>query len=283
MGIIHPTALREPPIIILPPSPLATNPATLIFLHGYDSTASRFNRLTPPNSESVSHHIHTVRSLQHLKIIIPNGLPCIHPSVKRNVWYNLDIPFPKPGDANRAHEAVEYGTSERNEDDMKVTMDYITSLIEREISSGTPASRIVLMGYSQGGTIATLFLLTRKLGASLGAVISYAGFPPTPMTSVARMQKENNLEGKWSKETILFLLHGSKDVFVPREIYYAWLDRLEGFKERGQGFASIEGKMIDGGAGEGMGHRVTDGLWPVTTGILEGIVPTSSGTAHSKL
>lgn len=264
-----PTQLaRTPPIVVLPPSPSASEPATLIFLHDYNSDASRFNR-APPNGQSLAHHIHSSSSLQHLKIIIPNGLPCIHPQVRKNVWFNLDVPFPKPGDADRAADEIEYGSVERNEDDMKVTMDYVEDLIRNEVKLGTPLKRIVLMGYSQGATIAVLFLLTRKLGAELGAVISFAGFAPTPMTSVARMQKENGLESRWSKETALFLLHGNQDKHIPVEIYYAWLARLEGLMERGQGPARIEGTVI-----EGMDHFPIVELWPEASMILRKVVPT---------
>ena len=251
--------------------------ATLIFLHDYNSAASRFNR-NPPNGQSLVHHLHASPALQHLKIIIPNGLPCKHTAVQRNVWYNLNVPFPARVDPKRAHDEIEYGSTERNEDDIKVSMDYVESLIREEMATGTPAKRVVLMGYSQGATVAALFLLTRKLGAELGAVISFAGFAPTPMASVPRIQKENGLEGRWSKETSLFLLHGSKDAFIPVEIYYAWRARLEGLMRRGQGIARVEGIVI-----EGVDHWPIEGIWPETRRILEMVVPASSKMVDSKL
>ncbi|KAL2068725.1 hypothetical protein VTL71DRAFT_15063 [Oculimacula yallundae] len=272
-----PRFVRAPPAVVSPPYPSLNTPATLIFLHDYNSSAQRFNR-NPPNKQSLAHHIHASPALQHLKVIIPNGLTCIHSSVKGKVWYNLNVAIPNPGDPKRAYDEIEYGSLERNEDDMKVTMDYVESLIREEIASGTAAERIILMGYSQGATIAALFLLTRSLGSELGAVISVAGFAPTPMTSVPRMQKENGLEGRWSKETRLFLLHGAKDAHIPVEIYYAWRTRLEGFMEQGQGIARIEGIVI-----EEMDHWPIDQVWPDTRKILQAVVPVASQLTESKL
>jgi predicted esterase len=111
-------------------------------------------------------------------VVIPEALPCIHPSIPNNVWYNIGTTVPEPGDPERAYEAVEFGVPERNEKDMKVTMDYFETLIKSEIAAGTPVRGIVFVGYSQGATILMLFLVTRRVAAELCAVISYAGFPP---------------------------------------------------------------------------------------------------------
>jgi len=202
-----------------------------------------------------------------MKVVIPEALPCIYSSIRNNVWYNIGTPIPEAGDSQRAYEAVEFGASGRNEEDMEVTMDYFESLIKSEIADGTPARRIVFMGYSQGATILTLFLLTRRLAAELGAVISYAGFPPTPMQSISRMQAENGLIEGWSKETKLFILHGERDTFVPFVIFKEWLMRLERFRDRGQGVASIEWRLIGGAR-----HSISAGLWPYIRDILEAVI-----------
>jgi predicted esterase len=267
----HPPS-RKPPIIIPPLKPSKNTPATLVFIHDYNNVASVFNR-EPPNARSVAHHIHKSLALQHLKIIIPEALPCIHPTAKKNVWYNLDVPFPSAGNPDQAAEEIEIGTlasgtSARNENDMNVNMDYFESLIKTEIESGTPAKRIVFFGYSQGATMVALLLLTRKLASELGGAISLSGFSATPMESVYRMQRENGLEGPWSKETKLLMLQGRKDVFIPSSVFWYWMARLQGFSDRGQGIASIEGKFVDE-----MGHLITADLWPHVREFLEEIVP----------
>lgn len=167
--------------------------------------------------------------------------------------------------------AEEWGS---NEDDMAVSMDYFEQLIRDEVAAGTPINRIVLMGYSQGGGLVTLFLLTRKLASELGGVISHAGFSVTPMKSIYRMQRENGLEGSWSKSTRFFMLHGEEDAFVPRGIFEIWNSRLEGFRDRGNGIAEMEWKLV-----EKTRHAITAQVWHHVIGILKEIVP--DGLAHS--
>ncbi|KAF4632444.1 hypothetical protein G7Y89_g5687 [Cudoniella acicularis] len=229
----NPAAFRSPPIVIAPPKPSENAPATLIFIHGYNFFASQFNS-KPPNQLSVAHHVHQSPLLQHVKVIIPEALPNIHPSMDKNVWYNIATPIPPPGNPLDPDQAVEIGQPGRNEDDMNLSLDYFEDLIRTEVANGTPTNRIVFLGDSQGASILTLFILTRGLASELGAIISYAGFSATPLQSVIRMQQENSLEGSWSKQTKFFLLHGKNDVFVPQEILRVWRRLLESFKDRGQ-------------------------------------------------
>jgi predicted esterase len=87
-----------------------------------------------------------------MKIVIPEALPCTHSAIPNNMWYNVGTLIPEAGDPQRAYEAVEFGVSTRNEEEMELTMDYFESLIESEIAAGTLARRIVFIGYSQGVT-----------------------------------------------------------------------------------------------------------------------------------
>lgn len=279
MGSVNPRTpgLRKPPIVIEPLKVSVDTPATLIFIHGYNFVASQFN-CNPPNHLSVAHNIHQSPLLQHVKVVIPEALPNVHKSMDKNTWYNIATPIPAPGERQDADKQIEFGRSGRNEEDMNVTMDYFEELIESEMASGTPARRIVFMGDSQGASILTLFVLTRALASELGAVISYAGFPATPLQSVFRMQRENGLEGRWAKELRLFLLHGKDDVFVPLEVFRAWRTLLESFKDRGQGIAYLEWQIVDG-----MKHSLVAALWPPVQNILQDVVPNIErlGTANT--
>jgi len=269
--------IRPSPLIISPSSPSTTAPATVIFLHGYNDIASTFN-CHPPDALSVAYHIHKAPALQHIKIIIPEALPCNWSKVPNNVWYDIPTPYPKSGDPKKAAELVESGGLGSNEDDMKVTLDYFESLIEAEMAMGVPAKRIIFFGYSQGGAIAVLFLLTRRLAANLGGIITCCGFPAVPIPSVIKMQRENGLIQPWSKETRLYVLHGKKDFFVPMEVFRVWIARLEEFKERGHGIATVESIIVDG-----MGHALRDVLWPHVREILERTVPLTDQRSFLKL
>ena len=159
-----------------------------------------------------------------------------------------------------------FGHADNNQFDMQVSMDYFEELVKAEVANGTPMRRIVFMGDSQGAGMVVLFLQTREIASELGAVISYAGFPATDLKSVQQMQMDSNLHGSWAKETRLFMLHGRDDVFVPIEISQSWLKLLEEECERGEGFRSIDWKLIDD-----VRHSLSGRVWPYVREILESI------------
>jgi len=280
MVLETPPIVRGPPLILPPPEPSSHQPATLIFIHGYNERASFFSS-NPPNRRSIAHHLHASSALKHVKIIIPEALPSIHASTPGNVWYNIPKAIPDPGNVDRFEndldtmDSVQWGS---NENDMMVTLDYFEDLIKSEVASGTPISRIVLMGYSQGGGMVTLFLLTRKLASELGAVISHAGFSSTCMKSIYRMQRENHLEGSWSRKTKFFMLHGEDDVFVQREIFEIWRARLQVFAERGNGIAEMESSLVDATT-----HAISVNVWVHVKDILEKTVPLKVASSAHKL
>jgi len=251
---------RKPPIIIPAPRTTAA-PATLIFIHGYNDTASAFNH-DPPDGFSVAHHIHKSSALQHVKIIIPEALPCKWPTIPDNVWYNIDRPFPRPGDPNK----VKFGDYGSSLEDMAVSLDYFESLIESEIANGTRANRIVFLGYSQGASILLLLALTRRIAADLGAIISFAGFSAVPLETYEMLQEQNGLRDAWN--TKLFMLQGKQDKFAPLLNFHALVDVLHGFCQRSRGVASVESKVIDG-----LRHAPTNVLWPHVRHILEEVLP----------
>lgn len=191
-----------------------------------------------------------------------------------------DIPntVPKPGNPKIAEWHVEFGHADNNSQDMEVSLDYLESLIKSEVANGTPANRIVIFGDSQGASLAGLFLLTRRIAADLGAVITYAGFSALDLQSILRMQREHGLEGRWSKDTTLFMLHGNSDVFAPLEIGQAWRNQLQGFRNRSQGIARMEWKVLNG-----IRHALIDRVWPHVREILVRAVPAGAQKPSHKL
>ena len=151
---------------------------------------------------------------------------------------------------------------------MDVSMDYFEELIRAEVVGGTPANSIIMMGDSQGAGLVVLFLLTRRLASELGAVISYAGFPPTDLQSVLNMQRDNDLVGSWTRGTRLHMLQGAKDVFVPVEISRSWFKQLQKFEREGKGIGKIDWKLLDG-----VEHFLISPVWPHVREFLEVQVP----------
>lgn len=253
---------RRAPITISPPRAM-TDPsrtATLIFLHGYGWSADQFNQ-RPSNRLSVAHHIHKSPLLQHVKVIIPEGLENIWPSPGRHTWYNIDQPVPSAGDPLKTDE---FGQHSSNLSDIDVSLDYFESLIDAEVEKGTPVNRIIFMGDSQGASILYLFLLTRRRAADLGAVITWAGFSATSLETIAQMQEQNGLSESWAKKTRLYMLHGKEDAFVPLSRSQAFVNALESYRARGQGFATLEWEAVDG-----IRHALVEPVWPYIRRILE--------------
>jgi hypothetical protein len=94
--------------------------------------------------------------------------------------------------------------------------------------------------------MAVLFLLTRKIAAELGAVISFSEFHATSLEKVVGMQCEQGLSGRWSKETRPFVMQGGDDVFVTREVFRSWVRQLEGFRIRGKGIGGLRRGLLMG-------------------------------------
>ena len=83
-------------------------------------------------------------------------------------------------------------------------MDYFESKIKSEFTNGTPTNRIVFMELGKVLSTSTLFILTREMAAEVGAMISCAGFPCTPLNPVCGMIQETRLRDHWSKGTQFF-------------------------------------------------------------------------------
>jgi phospholipase/carboxylesterase len=83
----------------------------------------------------------------------------------------------------------------------------IEALIAREVSRGVPASRIVLMGFSQGCAMTLMAGLRHP--EALAALVCLSGYLPLPDTTAAERSSAN-------QHTPIFLAHGTHDdVVVP--------------------------------------------------------------------
>lgn len=92
-------------------------------------------------------------------------------------------------------------------DGIFASRDYIQSLINDEISAGTPASRIIVAGFSQGGVVAVLAGLT--FPQTLAGVVLLSAWLPLIENFMEYVPEDNA-----SKETPIFLGHGIEDRMV---------------------------------------------------------------------
>jgi phospholipase/carboxylesterase len=95
----------------------------------------------------------------------------------------------------------------RREDEagLRLSHQAINVLIEREIARGIPASRIVVMGFSQGCAMALMTGL--RFPQRLGGIIALSGYLPLLATTEAERDVAN-------VDTPIFMAHGQMDDVV---------------------------------------------------------------------
>jgi phospholipase/carboxylesterase len=97
---------------------------------------------------------------------------------------------------------------ERREDErgLRASKAMVEALIEREIERGTEASRIVLMGFSQG--CAMTLMTGLRYGQRLAGLVGLSGYLPLAAVTEAERHSANH-------DTPIFLAHGSADQVIP--------------------------------------------------------------------
>jgi phospholipase/carboxylesterase len=107
------------------------------------------------------------------------------------------------------YDIIPTGNGGRLEDEagLRQSQRAIEGLIAREVSRGTPASRIVLMGFSQGCAMTLMAGLRHP--EALAALVCLSGYLPLPDTMATERSSAN-------QHTPIFLAHGTQDdVVVP--------------------------------------------------------------------
>jgi phospholipase/carboxylesterase len=174
----------------LPPletTEIETGPAPtscLIILHGLGADGSDFVPFC---------HELELSALGAVRFVLPNApvMPVsINGGYQMPAWYDI---LPASG--------------ERREDEasLRRAQVAIDALIEREIARGIPASRIVLMGFSQGCAM-TLMSGLRQAHV-LGGLIALSGYLPLLSTTADEAHAAN-------RGTPIFMAHGQHDDVV---------------------------------------------------------------------
>ena len=108
----------------------------------------------------------------------------------------------------------------RREDEggLRTSQAQIDALIAAEVARGIPASRIVLMGFSQGCAMALMTGL--RHGERLAGIVGLSGYLPLAATTAAERHAAN-------ADVPLFLAHGRVDPVVPLARAVASRDALQ--------------------------------------------------------
>lgn len=104
------------------------------------------------------------------------------------------------------------------EDDILTSVDWINQLIDSEIENGTPAEKILLAGFSQGGVIAiqTGLRYSKKL-AGIMMLSTYIPFDE----NLFKTSNENQ------KGIAIFAAHGEQDPIIPLQSWQEYVPKLK--------------------------------------------------------
>ncbi len=149
-----------------------------------------------------------------------NDFAPIVPELVRNDWPNLRFVFPhakvRPVTINggvpmRAwYDIVSQSIDQRaDETGVRESIAEVDALIARERDRGVPASRVILIGFSQGGAIALANGLRREAGlAGIAALSTY-------LPLAAQTTNEITAAGR---ATPVFMAHGAQDPVVSQTL-----------------------------------------------------------------
>jgi len=160
----------------------------IIWLHGLGADGNDFAPIVP---ELVRPEWPAIRFVfPHAKVrpVTING------GVPMRAWYDI------------VSQAIDQRADEAG---VRESIAEIDALIGRERDRGVPASRVILIGFSQGGAIALANGLRREAGvAGIAALSTYLPLAP-------QMASEITDAGK---RTPVFMAHGAQDPVVPQAL-----------------------------------------------------------------
>jgi phospholipase/carboxylesterase len=166
-------------------APTGPHKATIIWLHGLGDSGDGFAPIAPELKLDPALGIKFIFPHAPIRpVTINNGM-------KMRAWYDI-----KTMDMNSRADVS--GVIESSQQ--------VQQLIENEINAGIPASKIMLIGFSQGGVIA-LHLGTR-IEKSLAGIVALSTYMCEPNTLASEKHEAN-------QNTAILCCHGTQDPVVP--------------------------------------------------------------------
>ncbi|KAI5119594.1 hypothetical protein M0805_005764 [Coniferiporia weirii] len=171
----------------------AKHTATVIFVHGLGDTGAGW--------EPVANMFKRDQSLSHVKWVLP------HAPIKP-ITANMGMEMPAWFDI------LDFDLSKTSDDEpgMLETVRALNGLISSEVDDGIPASRIVLGGFSQGGSMSLLTGLSNE--RKLGGIVCLSGWVPL-------RHKFKAMVSDHAKSLPIFWGHGTHDPLVRYELAIA--------------------------------------------------------------
>lgn len=177
-------------------------------------------------------------------------------------WYPPPAfsPIPIGASSSSSPTKPEDEPADEAEKEILESVDYICSLIDAEVASGIPLSRIVLGGFSQGCAISLVLSLASRHAGKLGGVVALSGYLPHGGELSKSYSGFDREKGKGMR---VLLGHGTRDMLVPMRVFRDTKKRIEAVV----GEEGLEAKTY-----EGMGHVFSGAELRDVCVFLEGFV-----------
>ncbi|MEW5303355.1 MAG: hypothetical protein WDW38_001681 [Sanguina aurantia] len=184
-------ALRYPKTIEVPAKSKTSVQGVVIMLHGLGDSGEGWRDVGPQLQQQ----------LPGIKFVFPTAperAVTLNNGYRMNAWY--DIP------------TLESINSSEDKEGLLESKRYIEELVAREVAAGTPSTRVLVGGFSQGGAVALLMLRSNVKLAGVMALSTYL-----PLRDLPGVLSEEN------KGAPIFMGHGDAD----RVVSYAFGQQTE--------------------------------------------------------
>ena len=175
--------------------------ASIIVLHGLGADGNDF----VPIARELD-----LRALGPVRYVFPSApvLPVtLNGGYRMRAWYDIHPPSANPAVPRLEDEAG-----------LRAAQGLVQGLIDREVTRGVPAHRIVLMGFSQG--CAMTLMTGLRAPQRLAGLVGLSGYLPIAETTAAE-------RGEANRDTPIFLAHGEDDPMVTIDRAIASRDELQ--------------------------------------------------------
>jgi phospholipase/carboxylesterase len=175
--------------------------ASIIVLHGLGADGNDF----VPIARELD-----LRALGPVRFVFPSApvLPVtLNGGYRMRAWYDIHPPSANPAVPRLEDEAG-----------LRAAQGLVQGLIDREVTRGVPAHRIVLMGFSQG--CAMTLMTGLRAPQRLAGLAGLSGYLPIAETTAAE-------RGEANRDTPIFLAHGEDDPMVTIDRAIASRDELQ--------------------------------------------------------
>lgn len=153
----------------------------VIWLHGLGADGNNFSDIV--KMLNLTQYRFILPHAPYQKVTLNNGY-------KMRAWYDL------------------YGLTsdiKQDEDGIRITQQYIESLIEKELTRGVSSEKIILAGFSQGGAVALHTALRYR--KKLAGIIALSTYLPLQASLAGEKSVEN-------QSIPIFMAHGTHDEVI---------------------------------------------------------------------